>query len=187
MRRMLVVVLLVSCSVPAWAVCKYNGGLSNTYHFLVNGLINKPVPEIIFNVAGNNVGLGAMVSSSVSSEGGGYTLANHIRFRLKQNKNGARARHFYVKSSTPLSCTTCSANVTIPLSSLSWQVNTASAEHRGYYPAAGSFNNTNNQIWFSTPSGKNDSVFNAEFSFDNNVIYPAGTYEGAFRTRAQVR
>lgn len=187
MRRIALAALLVSFSLPTWAACKYNGGLKNTYHFLVNGLVDKPVPEIVFNVAGSHVGLGSMISSTVNHEGGGYTIPNHVRFRLRQNKHGSKARHFYVKSALPLSCINCSSTVTIPLSKLSWLTNTSSREHKGYHPSAGSFNDTNSQVWFSTPSGKNDSIFNVQFSFDNDVIYPAGTYEGRFQTRAQIR
>lgn len=176
---------LLFSSPVTWAYCKYNGGLSQTYHFLVNGLIHKPVPEVVFNIAGDSVGDGvSKISTTVNSAGGSKTLNNHVRFRLRQSQHYSYARKIKVVSSTPLSCVTCSSNITIPFSDFTWITNTSSSEHKGNYPSAGRFNNST-QTWISHGSGKQDSIFNLQFSFDNDVIYPAGTYQGTFQTQGK--
>lgn len=176
-------VLLALLPMPsAWAQCwPENTDNGKADYFLANGIVNQPIPEIIFDLPSNSIGSGGrIISTTVNNRGGNQTLTNHVRFRLSVSNKTTRRIVMSADSTTPLSCTTCSSSVTIPFSKIGWQENNAN-ETKGSAPADGQFNN-GIQTWVSA-NPKDDHVFNLQFDFLNDTIYPAGTYTGEFRTR----
>lgn len=176
-------VLLTLLPMPsAWAQCwPENTDNGKADYYLVNGVVNQPIPEIVFDLPGNSLGTGGrIVSTTVNNRGNSNTLANHVRFRLTALNSSTRRILMSANSSTPLTCTTCSSSVAIPFSKIGWQENPTN-ETKGSVPADGQFNN-GSQTWISA-NPKDDSIFNLQFDFLNDTVYPAGTYTGTFHTR----
>lgn len=168
-------------SAPLQAECRVDNSFGAATHFLVNGLINKPEPEAVFDVQGDQVGAGnLLLTTTVNNKGGNKTLANHMRFRLRVKSSSSGGVTMYADSSAGLSCVNCAGSVSIPFSKIGWTVGSAS-ETRGSQPASAYFNN-GTQTWI-TGNRNTDSVFNLQFNFMNDTIYPAGTYKGTFQTR----
>lgn len=164
-----------------WAACVVDQNLGNATHFLVNGLINKPVPEAVFNISSERLGDGSIIpTTTVNNPGGSKTLTNHMRFRLNVKNKSRTPMAMIADSSAGLSCVDCASSVVIPFSKVSWAVGSA-IETKGPQPVAAAFN-AGQQTWI-TADPKQDSVFNLQFNFKNDAIYPAGTYKGTFLTR----
>lgn len=178
--RSLGLLFLIIISNPLFAACLIDRSFGSATHFLVNGLVNKPVPEIIFNVPYNQVGnQQALESSNVLNNGGNNTLPNHVRFRLRVKNKSSDHVKFLIDSSSPLSCINCAEAITIPFSSFSWVEGNA-RETTGKSPSANHFND--NELPSFTANKGSENIFNLKFSFDNSEILPAGTYEGEFKT-----
>lgn len=156
---------------------------------IINGTAEGGTPAVTFDLPGNALGDGNnYVSTSVSNAGSTRTLPNHVRFRLNVLAiAGIRPVTWWVDSSQPLVCTTCTSSVTLPFAQLGWTVN-RSAESIGPAPANARFNNST-QTWLTTPSSLSgaDSLINLQFDFLNDRVYPAGRYEGEFYTIARAQ
>lgn len=164
------------------AECRIDDNFGNATHFLVNGVINKPVPEVIFEIPYNEVGSGnAIASTSVQNEGGNKTQADHIRFRLRTKNSSSDDVDFLADSSASLNCINCSSSVNVPFSDFFWVEGTV--EKKGTSPGVDRFSD-NEQFWFTSNRGTNN-IFNLRFYFDNDEILPAGTYEGTLTTRGR--
>ncbi|HPQ94472.1 MAG: hypothetical protein KDI44_05400 [Thiothrix sp.] len=169
---------LLGLSPPGQAACWMDSGWPNADHALVNGFLDQAVPEIHFLVPGDAVGNGMTIAPSAIVNSG-IAAPDQIRFRhLLRLKS--RAVAMQVDSTQALQCTSCSMGASIPLSRLSWSVDTGTSTGSAV-PADGSFNNSV-QTWITSQPG-DDSTFNLRFDFMNDTIYPAGTYEGQFLTR----
>lgn len=167
-----------------------NTDRGNAEYFLVNGRINKPTPEIVFDIPGSNIGGGGRIASTLVNNSGNASRPNEVRFRLSTKKlaqtnngNGGgenRSINLYVDSTSPLTCTNCAGTVTIPLSKIGWQTSSTNGSSA---PADGQFNN-GQQFWLNAQEGE-DHIFFLEFDFLNDTVYPAGTYTGAFHTQGE--
>ncbi|MCB1638514.1 MAG: hypothetical protein KDI15_06685 [Thiothrix sp.] len=171
---------LMSLQQTVQAECREDSGWGGADHALVNGFLNRAVPEVHFLVPGDVVGNGTVITPySTVAAGGGGTPPNHVRFR-QQVKRNTRTIAMQVDSSGVLQCTNCSTTASIPLSKLSWTVDPGTSSGSAV-PTNGRFNNSV-QTWITSQPG-DDSTFNLQFDFMNDTIYPAGTYEGVFLTR----
>jgi hypothetical protein len=181
-------VLLVFASVFSpfvGADCRVDKSFGQATHFLVNGLINKPVPEVSVEVPYNEIGSGNAIASTVQHRGGNQTLADHARFRLRVKNKSSDKVDFLVDSSSTLNCTNCSSAISVPFSDFFW-VEGKATETKGNAPGVNRFSDSE-QYWFTgdniTQGNKgSDSVFNLRFYFDNTEVLPAGTYEGTVKT-----
>lgn len=172
--------LFALSSNAAYAQCWLNNNDNNrANYFLVNGIINQPDPEIIFDLPGNSLGSGGWISTSRIINPGANNRPDEVRFRINTQAmpNKGPLVLMAVDSSAPLSCINCASRVTIPLSKIGWQA----AGNTGNTPSDGSFNN-GQQTWLAAPANT-DHLFFMQFDFLNDTVYPAGTYKGEFYTQ----
>lgn len=198
MRVLIFAFLLVNPVAVSYAECRIGGDFTGATHLLVNGSDDVLIPEIVFDVPENRLGDGNIViSDTVNNGGSSQTLANHVRFRLQVARKTLLDLDLidgvtlFADSSTGLSCTNCASSVTIPFSKIGWNSSIAT-ESRGLSPTPGTFSGGTQQWLFAAKPLlptlpvlpiENNNVFNLQFHFANDEIYPAGTYKGQFLTR----
>jgi len=193
-------VLAAGVTLPAGAVITTVSDSGSVYAISLRVGSLSGVDTVAFSVTGNNVGL------TPAAVAGSQTIDVSVTPIRPANSSGtARPVTLKVDSLAGLTCQSggCGSTI-IPFSQISWVASNNGAAATGDIQN-GRFNDTNNQqiasfnanatycsfvlIIFCLGYTYQSNAMNAtrmQFSYDNDVVYPAGNYKGTVRFTASM-